>query len=118
MNRQGHPFGLHVDGRKFWVRILAESHSLGDPANQLPVALRLWIEPHPASVRHRIGGLEDEQTFLGGGWKNPASPPLFHDVFVILLRLKAQQRQLESPLATPGLCVAASRVATRLGEDR
>ena len=58
-----------------------------------------------------------QQAFAGRRGENPPSATLFHQEFVVVLRLKTQQRKFETILAA-GLAVAAAAVAAELGEDR
>ena len=66
------------------------------------------------NLRGRLG---QQQTLPRCGERDPAAAGFGDDVFVVLGRFKAEQRQPEAVLA-PALTVAAATVAAMLGEDR
>ena len=95
---------------------LAVGHSLPDPLHEHPVIKRIGINPRASAVRQLPCRLEQEQTALRRGRENSAPASLAKQILVILLRLEAEQRQLETVLPT-GFPVATAAVAAVLGEQ-
>ena len=112
-----HPAGRHAfdrdDGR---IAVAAVGHPLLDPAVQHAIFVAADLHPLSAAVGRAAGRLQQQQAFARRGGKEPPASSLFHQEFVIVLRNKAQQRQLEAVLAA-GLAVAAAAVAAELRED-
>ena len=74
--------------------------------------------PLAAAVRHACrSALSSSRLLVGRGREEPPAAAFLHQVLVVLVRLEAEQRQLEAVLAA-GLAVAAAAVAAELGEDR
>src|SRR5207244_12014934 len=84
------------DGR---IVLTAVRRALGDPAAQQSVFIRVGVHPHAAAVGDAVGGLHQEQAALRGGGEQPSAAGFLDQELVILLRIKAQQRELEAILA-------------------
>ena len=61
--------------------------------------------------------LEEKEALVGGGGGDPPATGLFDEMFVVLRRLKSQQREPEAVLAA-ALSVAAAAVAAEFREHR
>ena len=95
---------------------LAVGHPLPDPLHKHPVIKRTGINSRASAVRQLPCRLEQEQTALRRGRENSAPASLAKQILVILLRLEAEQRQLETVLPA-GFPVATAPVAAVLGKQ-
>ena len=106
----------HLDARDRRIVRIAIRHALFDPAAERAIGGGCGIQPLPAPVRQLAGRLQQQQAAVRSGGEQPASASLLDQVFEILRRLEAQQRQGE-PVLAARLPVAAAAVAAVFGED-
>ena len=106
-----------LDAHQSRIITARRGRSLRDPVAQNPIVVARLVEPPTATVRHAGRGLEQQQAAIRSGGRQPPSSGFLDQRFVIHLRLKPEQRELEAVL--PGrLAVTAAAVASELRQDR
>ena len=109
--------GVHLHTHHRGVGLFATRHAHGHPAGDQGEVMAVRIKPRATAVRQNGRALEEQQAVGGGRRAQAPAAALFHEVLVIFVRLKAEQREAE-PILAAAFAVATAAVTTGLGEDR
>ncbi len=116
--RRRQPVGRrHDQPDDLGIGVRAEGGPLPNPAEQRLVIAGANAQPFAAAVSHRAGGLVQEYARLRGRQEKAPPARLARQGVEIDPRLKAQQRQAETVLASR-FAVTGAAVASELAEDR
>ena len=107
---------LHADAGHLRIAILAIRHAFANPAHEVGVVFGVRVELLPAAVGELRGAFRQKQALLRRSRKDTATTRLLHDVLIVLLRLKTEQRELEAVLPAR-FAVAPAAVAAAFGQN-
>ena len=110
-------FRKHLDAHHSRVIRAAIRHPLRHPAANQVVIISVHLQPPTATMRHHRRALHEQQALVRSRREQPAPPRFLHEMFVILRRLKPEQRKFEAILPAR-LAVATAAIAARLRENR
>ena len=114
--RHHHFFGTDLDPGDLQGLVRVTDRAGRDPVANGRVGRALRIKPLAALVSDLQGRLAQHQTFFGSGGVEAAPLVLPRQPLVVLLRIEAEQRELEAVLAG-SRAVTAARIAALLRED-
>ncbi len=115
-----HRFGSRrrwFDFDAFELAQLEPPRALRNPGGEQRGLVRITAEPEAAAVIQLKRGLGQQQALLGMSQVDAAPFQPAHDFVVVVPRIAAKERKLESP-ATAGGTVAGGRIATGAGKHR
>src|SRR4051812_43935344 len=98
----------------FGIAFASQGSALLDPAAHHAVERGVGFNPLSAAMSEDAGRLEKEKAAFGSGGEQSSASVFLDQEFVILRRLKAEERQREAVLS-PRLTMAAAGIATELG---